>query len=91
MISGSMLPGGQNTDIYGVVHHYDLSSPALVRVGKMALHKSLPVQSRMRRCVLDDSGRVVYYLHPDNSLLKADGPPARWKFQSTIASARMTP
>lgn len=77
MISGSMLPGGQNTDIYGVVHHYELSSPTLVRVGKMALHKSLPVQSRMRRCVLDDSGKVVYYLHPDNSLLKADGTPAR--------------
>jgi hypothetical protein len=27
----------------------------------------------MRRCIVNDAGRVVYYLHPDDSTLKTDG------------------
>jgi hypothetical protein len=27
----------------------------------------------MRRCIVNDAGQVVYYLHPDDSTLKADG------------------
>ena len=46
------------------------SSPA-----NMTLHASLPIQSRQKRCVLrnDNTGIVEYYLHDNDSTLKADG------------------
>lgn len=44
--------------------------------GYMDLHASLPLQSQMRRCLLRDDGTVNYYLHPNDSTLKADGTPA---------------
>lgn len=39
----------------------------------MALHRLLPIQSRMRRCLLLDNGKVNYYLHRDDSTKKEDG------------------
>jgi hypothetical protein len=35
-----------------------------------------PVHEGMRRCVLNSNGTVNYYLHSDDSTLKADGSPA---------------
>lgn len=58
---------------YGVIHRVTEGSPDLVRVGNMDLHRSLPVQSLMRRCVLNDDGTVKYYLDDHNSALQADG------------------
>lgn len=46
---------------------------SMERIGNLALHRSLPIQNRIRRCVLNDAGQVVYYLNPSNSLLKAGG------------------
>lgn len=34
------------------------------------------IQSKLRRCVLDENAQVKYYLHPSNSDLKMDGTPA---------------
>jgi hypothetical protein len=34
---------------------------------------SLPIQSNMKRCVLNDAGQVVYYLHATNSALQDNG------------------
>jgi len=33
----------------------------------------MPIHAAMRRCVVDDSGNVVYYLNPTNSTKKQDG------------------
>lgn len=65
---------GQHT-VYGVTHYYANASPTLVRVGNTNSHKTLPVQSLMRRCLLTDDGRVTY-LNPNNSNLLANGQPA---------------
>lgn len=58
---------------YGVRHDRTSESPSLERIGNLALHASLPVQSQMRRCMLLDNGTVNYYLDPDDSTKKADG------------------
>ena len=58
---------------YGIEIDTSKSSPLLQRIGNPLLHQSLPIQSRMRRCILDDNGEVVYYLHHNNSELKEDG------------------
>ena len=33
----------------------------------------LPIQALMKRCIMNDSGAVVYYLDPEDSTKKADG------------------
>jgi len=57
---------------YGVKFNLLTSDPAGVRIGDMELHKQQPITSKMKRCLLGDNGIVNYYLHPTNSLLKAD-------------------
>ena len=60
-------------DVYGVSYDENISSTAKPRVGNMALHQTLPVQSGMRRCIVKDDGTVNYYLDANDSTLKADG------------------
>lgn len=62
-----------NTQVYGVRHFYNNASPDLTRIGAADLHRVLPVQSLMRRCVVDDLGVVKYYLKADDSTKKEDG------------------
>ena len=62
-----------NTQVYGVRHYFTNASPDLTRIGDADLHKNLPVQSLMRRCVVDDLGVVKYYLKADDSTKKEDG------------------
>ena len=59
--------------VYGVRHYYNNSSTALTRIGSSNLHVTLPVQSRMRRCVVADDGSIVYYLDANDSTKKEDG------------------
>lgn len=47
---------------YGVEFDVTVSSPACKRIGSAALHKTLPIQSNMRGCLLDDYGHVAKYL-----------------------------
>lgn len=63
----------QNPDIYPYGIEFDTAdpSPTCKRIGSLELHKTLPVQSRMRGCLLDDDGQVVSYL-PENSWASAD-------------------
>lgn len=49
---------------YGIEWDTTVSSPACTRIGNPDLHKSLPIQSRMKGCLLDDNGQVVEYLDP---------------------------
>lgn len=62
-----------NDQVYGVRHFYENASPDLTRIGSADLHINLPVQSLMRRCVVDDLGVVKYYLKDDDSTKKEDG------------------
>lgn len=59
--------------VYGVEWDVTVASTTLKRIGNLSLHVSLPIQSLMRRCILNDAGSVVYYLDANNSTLKADG------------------
>ena len=49
---------------YGIEWDAEVSSPAVTRIGNMDLHRTLPIQSRMRGCLLDDNGKVTKYLNP---------------------------
>ena len=62
-----------NDQVYGIRHYYNNASPDLTRIGAAALHQELPVQSQMRRCVVDSTGAVKYYLSATDSTKKADG------------------
>lgn len=60
----SLLPYLEEDCSYGIEYDTAVSSPTCTRIGNMALHKSLPIQSRMRGCLLNDEGKVVEYLDP---------------------------
>lgn len=57
------LPFTEDMASYGIEFDTTVSSPTCTRIGNTALHKSLPVQSRMKGCLLDDDGKVVKYLN----------------------------
>lgn len=60
----SMLPYAEEQVSYGIEFDTSVSSPSCLRIGNGDLHRVLPVQSRMKGCLLDDSGKVVEYLNP---------------------------
>lgn len=60
------IPSLEDQYAYGVEWDTASSSPDGVRVGNMQLHRELPIQSKMRRCLLDRDGGVKEYL--DNEL-----------------------
>lgn len=60
------IPSLEDQYAYGVEWDTASSNPDGVRVGNMQLHRELPVQSKMRRCLLDRDGGVKEYL--DNEL-----------------------
>ena len=51
---------------YGIEKDYTNSSPNCIRIGNLDLHRSLPIQSKMKGCLLDDDGNVVEYLSEDD-------------------------
>lgn len=56
------IPDIEERYAYGVEWDMASSSPEGKRVGNMQLHRELPVQSKIRGCVLDNSGGVKKYL-----------------------------
>ena len=72
---GPVGPPGVNS-YYGIEYNKTLAAPEVTRVGDMPLHATLPVQSKMRRCLLADDGTVNYYLDANNSTFREDGSPA---------------
>lgn len=60
---------------YGITYNENDadSDKSFGRIGNMALHASLPVQSKMVRCLLNGDGTVNYYLDPTNSTKKYNG------------------
>lgn len=60
----ALLPYAEESCSYGVSHVDSVSTPTCTRVGAADLHRTLPVHSRMKGCLLDDDGNVVEYLSP---------------------------
>lgn len=58
---------------YGIEWDKTVSNPVPTRIGKSELHAELPLQSKMRRCILKDDGTVNYYLHPNDSTKRDTG------------------
>lgn len=54
--------------MYGVEWDVTVADSAMTRIGNMALHRQLPIQNRMKGCLLDDNGKVVEYLPPTSWL-----------------------
>lgn len=66
-----------NVDVwYGYEYSILTAAPEVIRIGSEALHRSLPIQSGMRRCLLADNGTVNYYLNAEDSTIKEDNSPA---------------
>lgn len=55
------IPDIEERYAYGVEWDMASSSPDGKRVGNMQLHRELPVQSKMRRCILNNNGGIVAY------------------------------
>ena len=62
----TLLPYLEEECSYGIEFDTTISSPSCTRIGNVSLHKTLPIQSRMRGCLLDDDGKVVEYLDPSD-------------------------
>ena len=61
-----LLPYIEEQCAYGIEFDTTISSPTCTRVGNLSLHKLLPIQSRMKGCLLDNNGKVVEYLNASN-------------------------
>ena len=60
--SGSTKPQYPYDQWYGVQGDITSSDYKLKRVGNLDLHRTLPIQSRLRRFVENEDGSVNYYL-----------------------------
>ncbi|MEI6567373.1 MAG: hypothetical protein WCR20_11900 [Verrucomicrobiota bacterium] len=70
----SQTPTAENTLSYGIVIDSTISNPICARIGSAEFHRSLPVQSKIRGCVIDSAtGAVVYYLNPTDWTKKENG------------------
>ena len=58
---------------YGVEYDTGVLNSAITRIGNMDMHKYLPIQSKMRRCLLADDGTVNYYTNHADSKYKENG------------------
>lgn len=61
------IPDLEERYAYGVEWDTASSSPDGVRVGNMQLHRELPIQSKMERCLLDRDGGVKEYVNDEFS------------------------
>ena len=64
---GATQPTFPYDQYYGIEYDVTVSNPDCTRIGKMELHKTLPCQSTMRRCLLNDDGSENYFLGDTDS------------------------
>ncbi|MGV8135931.1 MAG: hypothetical protein AB2L20_12010 [Mangrovibacterium sp.] len=74
--SGTTKPTYPYDQWYGVRGDLLSSDYKLTRVGNLDLHRTLPVQSLIRRFVENADGSVKYYLHQNDSRITSAGAPA---------------
>lgn len=60
----TLLPYVEDQCSYGIEFDTTVSAPECTRIGSAEMHRRLPVQSRMRGCLLNDDGEVTEYLNP---------------------------
>lgn len=65
--SGVTKPQYPYDQWYGVQGDFTSRDYKLTRVGNLDLHRTLPVQSKLRRFVENSDGSVRYYLHQNDS------------------------
>ena len=71
--SGSTKPQYPYDMWYGIEGDITSRDYKLTRVGNLELHKTLPIQKKLRRFVENPDGSVKYYLHPNDSRKKDSG------------------
>lgn len=71
--SGSTTPQYPYSMWYGVQGDFTSQDYQLTRVGNLDLHRSLPIQKKLRRFVENTDGSVKYYLHSNDSRKKDGG------------------
>ena len=60
---------------YGVEWDTTVADPTCMRIGNPLFHKSLPIQSEYKGCVVKN-GKLQYYLNPNDWSKKANGAPS---------------
>ncbi|MDD4592506.1 MAG: hypothetical protein PHG06_19075 [Parabacteroides sp.] len=71
--SGSTKPTFPYDHWYGIQGDLLSNDYKLTRVGNLDLHRSLPIQKKLRRYVENLDGSVKYYLHQNDSRLRESG------------------
>ena len=66
----------ETDDWYGI--RWAESTNTVERIGKPKLHQTLPLQSQMRRCMLQDDGTVYKYISNSNPFEYEDGTTAHY-------------
>lgn len=59
------IPNAEALYSYGVSWQSGSLNPVLTRIGNLDLHRSLPIQNKMRGCTLADDGTVNHYFNND--------------------------
>ena len=63
-VKTNLIEGNDDdVDWYGVEFYTTSPYPDCIRIGNMDLHKTLPVHSQMKGCLLNDDGEVTKYLN----------------------------
>ena len=71
--SGSTKPQFPYDMWYGVQGDFTSKDKKLTRVGNLDLHRTLPIQNKLRRFVENPDGSVKYYLGANDSRKKDSG------------------
>ncbi len=71
--SGKTNPQYPYYQWYGVEGDFTSNDYKLTRVGNMDLHRTLPIQNKLRRYIENPDGSVKYYLHQNDSRKKESG------------------
>lgn len=64
---GNTKPTYPYDNYYGIEWDDTVAVSSATRIGRQELHAELPIQSRMKRCLLNDLGEVTAYLDPSDS------------------------
>lgn len=75
--SGNTKPQYPYDMWYGVQGDFTSTDYKLTRVGNLDLHRTLPIQAKLRRFVENTDGSVKYYLHQNDSRKKDGGAAAK--------------
>lgn len=70
------IPNAESFYSYGVSWQTGSLNATLVRIGNLDLHRTLPIQNKMRGCTLADDGTVNHYFKDDWSA-NEDGTPIK--------------